>query len=172
YTSPLISGRFQVLGSFIGGTYYVVDHHKADLALRVAGPVSDIRRFASCEDANSWVCTAAGIQTTDLPVQQQETDVPKNPKVVADPKPRAKKNQAVEAAPAAPQGKAAKTNGERKPTAAALFQRLIMQGKLTDDAIFAKVQEEFGLENSKRSYVAFYRRYLDQSGENPPAGRT
>ena len=43
-----------------------------------------------------------------------------------------------------------------------------MEGGLTDDAIFEIVQEEFDLDASKRSYVAWYRNYLKKEGQNPP----
>lgn len=68
-----------------------------------------------------------------------------------------------------------KAKGERGPTAASRFQELIMEkgagGKCahTDDQIFAKVQKEFGLDDSKRSYVKWYRNYLTKQDKNPPA---
>lgn len=72
-------------------------------------------------------------------------------------------------------GKAGKAPAEKKeraprgPTAASRFQELIMEGKKTDDQIFAIVQKEFGLDDSKRSYVKWYRNYLTKQGKNPPA---
>lgn len=81
-------------------------------------------------------------------------------------------------AEAAPKGKAAKKapaerreQAARGPTAAAKFQELIMEGKKTDDQIFAAVQKEFGLDDSKRSYVKWYRNYLTKQGKNPPAAK-
>lgn len=80
------------------------------------------------------------------------------------------------AAPAKP-AKAAKTtavkapaakSGEKKPSAAQMFQDLIMAGKLTDDQIFEKVQAEFGLDEKKRGYVKWYRNHLKKQGKNPP----
>lgn len=72
-------------------------------------------------------------------------------------------------------GKAAKgTNGAapaktpRGETAASMFQALIREGKLTDGDIFAKVQSKFGLDDKKRSYVAWYRNYLTKKGEKVP----
>lgn len=59
----------------------------------------------------------------------------------------------------------------RGPTAAARFQELIMEGKKTDDQIFAVVQKEFGLDDNKRSYVKWYRNYLTKQGKNPPAAK-
>lgn len=56
----------------------------------------------------------------------------------------------------------------RPPSAASRFQELIMEGKLTDDKIFEKVQTEFGLDESKRGYVKWYRNHLKKQGKNPP----
>lgn len=57
---------------------------------------------------------------------------------------------------------------ERKPSAASRFCDLIMEGKKTDDQIFAIVQKEFGLDDGKRSYVGWYRNKLRKDGKNPP----
>lgn len=64
-----------------------------------------------------------------------------------------------------------KERAARGPTAASRFQELIMEGKKTDDQIFAVVQKEFGLDDSKRSYVKWYRNYLTKQGKNPPAAK-
>lgn len=66
-------------------------------------------------------------------------------------------------APAAP-----KEPKEKRYSAAQMFQDLIMEGKLTDSAIFAKVQEKFGLDDKKASYVKWYRNHLKKNGQNPP----
>ena len=66
---------------------------------------------------------------------------------------------------------AAKPAGEKKESAAQMFQELIMEGKLTDDKIFEKVQAKFGLDDKKRSYVAWYRNYLTKQGKKPPAAK-
>ncbi len=72
----------------------------------------------------------------------------------------------------APKAKAATTKpakaGEKKSSAAQMFQDLIMAGKLTDDQIFEKVQAEFGLDEKKRGYVKWYRNHLKKQGKNPP----
>ena len=93
-------------------------------------------------------------------------------------KPAAKKAAPVKTAkvakPAAkvakPAAKPAKA-GEKKPSAAQMFQDLIMAGKLTDDRIFEKVQAEFGLDEKKRGYVKWYRNHLKKQGQNPPEAK-
>jgi hypothetical protein len=72
------------------------------------------------------------------------------------------------AAKAAPK-KAA--TGEKTHSAANMFKDLIMEGKLTDDQIFAKVQKEFGLDDNKKSYVRWYRNDLTKKGMNPPEAK-
>lgn len=80
------------------------------------------------------------------------------PKAKATPAKKAPtKKRAVKAAPTGDYTSAAK-----------MFQGLIMEGKLTDDEIFAAVQEQFGLDDKKRSYVGWYRNKLHKDGENPP----
>lgn len=59
-------------------------------------------------------------------------------------------------------------SGDKKPSASQMFQDLIMEGKLTDDQIFAKVQDAYGLDEKKRGYVKWYRNHLKKSGVNPP----
>lgn len=61
-----------------------------------------------------------------------------------------------------------KKTDEKRESAAQMFQDLIMAGKLTDDQIFEKVQEKFGLDEKKRGYVKWYRNYLKKQGMNPP----
>lgn len=75
------------------------------------------------------------------------------------------------AAAKAPVKKPAKTTGEKKGSASQMFQELIMAGKLSDDGIFAAVQKEFGLDDSKKSYVKWYRGKLTKDGKNPPGPR-
>ena len=79
----------------------------------------------------------------------------------------AKKSSAKPAAAAKP---AAKT-GEKKVSAAQMFQDLIMEGKLTDDKIFEKVQAQFGLDEKKRGYTKWYRNHLKKQGMNPPEAK-
>jgi len=60
---------------------------------------------------------------------------------------------------------------EKKPSAAQMFKDLILEGKLTDDQIFAKVQKAFGLDDNKRSYVAWYRKDMVKKGVKVPAAK-
>ena len=55
-----------------------------------------------------------------------------------------------------------------RESASQLFKALIMEGKLTDDQIFTKVQLKYGLDAKKRGYVAWYRNYLKKQKKNPP----
>lgn len=116
-------------------------------------------------------------------VSKQELEMATTKKQVAVEKP-ASKPAAKKAAPvkvtkaakpavtkaAKPDAKPAKT-GEKKSSAAQMFQDLIMAGKLTDDQIFEKVQAEFGLDEKKRGYVKWYRNHLKKQGQNPPEAK-
>lgn len=55
-----------------------------------------------------------------------------------------------------------------RESASTLFKSLIMEGKLTDDQIFAEVQKKFGLPDKRRSYVGAYRSILRKEGQNAP----
>jgi hypothetical protein len=57
-----------------------------------------------------------------------------------------------------------KKPGEKKETAASLFRSLILAGELSDDMIFKRVQEKFGLPDNRRSYVDWYRKELVKKG--------
>lgn len=74
----------------------------------------------------------------------------------------------------AKQKKVDKKNGKAsapRETAAAMFCELIMGGKKTDDQIFAAVKAKFGLDDKKRSYVAWYRNKLKKDGKKPPEAK-
>lgn len=49
-------------------------------------------------------------------------------------------------------------------SAASMFRALISAGSLSDDQIFAEVQRTFDLDDSKRSYVGWYRKDLQKKG--------
>lgn len=70
-----------------------------------------------------------------------------------------------------PATKAAKTAKVASTSAAQMFKDLIMAGNLTDDKIFEKVQAAFGLDDKRRSYVAWYRKDLAKKGAKPPAAK-
>lgn len=59
------------------------------------------------------------------------------------------------------------SNGTRD-SAASLFKELILAGTLSDDQIFAKVQQKYDLDEKKRSYVGWYRNWLRKDGQKPP----
>lgn len=61
------------------------------------------------------------------------------------------------AAKTAAPAKAAKATGDKPQSAADMFRSLIVEGKLSDDEIFAKVQKAHSLDDNKRRYVSFYR---------------
>lgn len=133
-------------------------------ALDYLGQVTNI----SDQEANM------AIRKKQAAVDKVETAKPVAKKV-ADPKPTMVKK--VVKTPAKPTKSAAKatksvvkTEG-KKTSAAQMFQDLIMAGKLTDDQIFAKVQAEFGLDESKRGYVKWYRNNLKKKGQNPPEAK-
>ena len=117
-------------------------------------------------------------------VSKQEADMATTKKTAATEKAAATKTAAKKAAPvtkpaaksapaktAKPAAKPAAKTGEKKMSAAQMFQDLIMAGKLTDDQIFAKVQEKFGLDEKKRGYVKWYRNHLKKQGMNPPEAK-
>lgn len=117
-------------------------------------------------------------------VSKQEADMATTKKTAATEKAAATKTAAKKAAPvtkpaaksapaktAKPAAKPTAKTGEKKMSAAQMFQDLIMQGKLTDDQIFEKVQAQFGLDEKKRGYVKWYRNHLKKQGANPPEAK-
>lgn len=121
-------------------------------------------------------------------VSKQEADMATTKKTAATEKAAATKTAAKKAAPVTKPAKTvevkagrravdpvvkvpAKKTGEKKMSAAQMFQDLIMQGKLTDDQIFEKVQAQFGLDEKKRGYVKWYRNHLKKQGANPPEAK-
>jgi hypothetical protein len=93
----------------------------------------------------------------------QQPDKPKKPTTKAAAK---KAVPAKTAAKKAPPKAAKKTTSEApaKVTASSRFKELILEGKLTDDKIFEKVQQEFDLDEGKRSYVKWYRNKMIKDG--------
>lgn len=106
---------------------------------------------------------AATVKTAKKTTKAAPDKAAKTTKAVKTAKPKAAAGEKKERAP-------------RGPSAASRFQELIMEkakgGKTcahTDDEIFKKVQKEFGLDDSKKSYVKWYRNYLTKQGQEPPA---
>ena len=81
-------------------------------------------------------------------------------------KPAAKKPAAKKPAKAAKAEKT--TRAPREDTPSHMFRELIMKGTLTDAQIFAKVQEKYGLDDSRRYYVSWYRHSLRKAGHKVP----
>jgi hypothetical protein len=102
----------------------------------------------------------------------QETEMPQTKKSVEAKAPAKEKPGAKSAAKTTTKSV---TKPAAKPqkamTAAARFQELIMEGKLSDEKIFQKVQSEFDLDDSKKGYVTWYRNHLKKKGMNPPEAR-
>ena len=153
---------------------HVTDHpadHAAKLYVRFAKELGASREAVNClahltpistQEANMAVARRNKLE-------EQKTTKPTKPTKVKAEKPakvKAEKPAKVKAE------KPAKVKKERGETAASMFRRLIMTGKLTDDKIFQQVQEKFGLDDSKRGYVTWYRNDLTKKGENPPTAKT
>lgn len=107
---------------------------------------------------------AANATTKDAKAATAKANAKTQPAAKSAAKPAAK------AAPAKP-AKQPAAKGEKRESAAQMFQDLIMAGKLTDDKIFEKVQEKFGLDEKKRGYVKWYRNHLKKQGANPPEAK-
>ena len=117
----------------------------------------------------------------EIPMTPKKVPARKAPaaKKAAAKKPAAKKTAAKKPAArtrktdAVPETAAAvATDRAGKVTAASRFKELILGGELTDDQIFAAVAAEFGLDDKKRSYVAWYRNSLRKAGHAVPAAVT
>lgn len=138
YAGPLLHDRYQVLESAaLKGQYYLSDN-KSKTVVRVnqtVKAVGEIIRFDSIKEAEDYAAELAG-QKVDRPVAVRTG------KAIVE--------------------KGRKVSGD---SAASMFRRLILAGGLTDDEIFKKVQEKFGLADNRRSYVEWYRKELQKKGE-------
>lgn len=76
----------------------------------------------------------------------------------------AKQPKATVKVPSSPATKNTGSIKQPRRTAASAFKDLILTGQYSDDEIFALVQKEFGLDDSKRNYVSYYRRELKNKG--------
>jgi hypothetical protein len=150
YTGPLLGGRFQVMESFLKGSYYVVDHLREDLLVRIAGLASDTRRFTTIGDAEAYIKGFTPSEEGGMnpfanglgipPSQQEKSDMAK----VATKKVDTKKT--------AP--KAAASTWKNQAEA---FRTMISDGKLDDDAILATVRSAFPDKKVVGSSVTYYR---------------
>lgn len=131
------------------------DRFKPIVDYPVDQAVAHFRRIAGYRGATPEAQKYLGIVLT---TPKQESEMPTTAKKEETPKSVTK----------------AKTKGPpakvvKKPMSAAQrFQELIMEGKHTDDQIFAKVQREFDLDDGKKGYVKWYRNYLRKQGKKPP----
>lgn len=98
-----------------------------------------------------------------MATSKKNTPVEEPKKVKAPEKKKVEKVEKVEKIKAPAETKAKKT-GEKPYSAAQMFKDLIMEGKLTDDQIFKKVQAKFGLDDNKAGYVKWYRNNLRKTG--------
>lgn len=112
-----------------------------------------------------------------ISITKQEHDMATSKKKAAgqaaeDKKAAAAKKAAKAAGKPATKKASPKEPGVKRETAAQMFQDLIMEGKLTDDQIFAKVKAKFGLDDKKRGYVKWYRNHLKKAGtKNVPEAK-
>lgn len=135
-------------------------------------------RKAAPATANEKAALAASLRTgtraKDLPANSKTKEKPTraaNP-IAGKKKPVATKPAAAKPAAKAPVKATTKTKAPAAGRSAAdAFRELIRKGTLTDDAIFAKVQAEFGLDDKKRGYVSWYRNDLLKKGEKVPAAK-
>lgn len=180
---PLMSSTFDTVtedASSFDQRFTPVEGYPAERAARL------FVEYAQHTGATNAAIHELGRLTT-ITKQEKEIMVAKA-KTVADKKPAAAKTKVKEktapkekggvkiaAKKAVAKGKqpaALKAAKEKSgPTAATRFRELIMAGKLTDDQIFATVQKEFGLDDKKRTYVAWYRNDLVKKGEKPPTAK-
>lgn len=131
------------------------------------------RTIGATQEAMSFLSSAVELsqKEIDMAVAKKKdtakaTEEKKAPAKAASKKAPAEKPAKKTASPKAE--KPAKESKAPRETAAQMFQDLIMAGKLTDDQIFAKVQEKFGLDEKKKGYVKWYRNHLKKQGKNPP----
>lgn len=97
-------------------------------------------------------------RTESLNKREDISDRPSKPKNQGKPT-EAKKTTARAKPKAAAKKKTASKSGEYS-SASQMFQSLLLEGKLDDKALFKKVQDEFGLDDNRFSYVKWYRNKL------------
>lgn len=170
YTSPMIAGRFQIMGSYIGNTFTVLDHTLPDLHVRVAGKGSDIRRFSDKIFAEDFIKSFTISTEGGRPSLPSSPDANTQENTMAKPAVVRKANAAANAAMKVepPKGKvpakaekvmnAIRATAKTAPVAAegrkgrapstggtmsAEIRNLISVGKLNDEQILEKVRGMF-----------------------------
>jgi hypothetical protein len=185
YASPVLRGRYQVLASAIGTSFYVYDLHRAD---QIRTEAKDIRRFEKKSDAFAYLGftidemkTMSLISAQDVEDTEKEIEMAKA-RVVTEAMAKAQASMeariaakrakaapvkaekaeapkvAKVAAPKAEKVKAAPTNGVAKGRGqAAMFRELIAANKMTDKEMLAEVRAAFPDKKVVESSVTFYR---------------
>ena len=142
----------------------------AEYAADVGGSLEAMQALASLTTLTPQEIEMATTKKAAKPAAPAKTTKAAPAKKTAAPAKAAATKAAPAKKTAAPKASAAES-GEKKPSAAQMFKDLIMEGKKTDDQIFAAVQKAFGLDDNKRGYVKWYRNDLDKKGMNPPAAK-
>lgn len=142
--------------------------HYAEYAMRLgASPeaMNHLAKLCTITEEEIKMATAKKAATASTKATKAAS-TKANSKTTVKKEPAAKKAPMPKKAPAPK-----KINGEKRESAAQMFKDLIMEGKLTDAQIFAKVKAKYGLDDSKAGYVKWYRNHLDKQGMNPPAAK-
>ena len=157
YAGPLLFDRFQIMEALVPNTYYIADHTLDDLLYRqrANGRLGEVMHFTSIEEAKN---------TIGQIINQGVVTEPSRAKLAPE-----KLKETTKVARKLPTPEQAAVAASGAHTAAAMFRVLILQNTMTDDEIFSKVKAAFNLEDSKRSYVAWYRNSMKKKGDNPPA---
>lgn len=180
YEGPLLFDRYRIFGTLApAGKFYIVDYDDPDL---ISSGSEEVHRLDTLELAQQVVSSLHAQRTKGIiPMAPSKL----KPRVNMTPSGKVQSAFLEGAEPAAATAAKAKASKpakdvkapvtatdaapkEKKATAGNLFKDLIMAGKLTDDQIFVAVKKEFGLDDSKRGYVKWYRNDLKKKGQNPP----
>ena len=187
----IISGHYYVVDHLLPGLVVRKDGPDSSVAFYASREEAENAMEDRFTRQPNGPISARGAGRRALASQSQETTVmarkPKEELPAAPPveeKPKRGRSAKAAAAPAAPAKKAPRTGGAAAPAGggtapeggarrradspAAMFQKLIMEGKKADDEIFMDVKTRFALDDKKRTYVAWYRNYLKKNGQNPP----
>lgn len=140
----------------------------------IGGPTDTIKKFAALARYIGSDHDTLTVLSRITPIPQEDMTMAIARKVARE----AKKTEQAAAAKGAAKKDGAKSTSAKKSgsttpvSAASQFQALIMKGTMTDEQIFKAVQTQFGLSDSKRGYVQWYRNYLKKNGKNPPAAKS